>query len=92
VVGQWPGGFQGEVKVTNSGTSSTTGWTLTWTFANGQVISQSWGGKATQTGTAVAAVNEAWNGALASGGSTSLGFIAGWTTTNTIPAVTCTAG
>jgi len=91
VVGSWPGGFQGEVKVTNSGTSSTSSWTLNWTFGNGQVISQSWGGKATQSGAAVTATNEAWNGALAPSASTSLGFIASWTTTNTAPAVTCTA-
>ena len=32
----WPGGFQGQVTVTNTGTNTTTGWTVVMTFANGQ--------------------------------------------------------
>jgi cellulase/cellobiase CelA1 len=90
VVGQWPGGFQGEVKVTNSGTSAASGWSLTWTYGNGQVVNQSWGGKFTQTGSTVTAGNEAWNGALAAGGSSTVGFLGSWNSSNTVPAVTCT--
>jgi hypothetical protein len=88
VVGSWPGGFQGEVTIT-AGTSPISGWTLAWTFANGQTISQAWGGTVTSSGASVSATNLAWNGALAASASTTLGFIGSWTGTNAIPAVTC---
>ncbi|GAB7047677.1 cellulose binding domain-containing protein [Catenuloplanes indicus] len=91
ITGQWAGGFQGEVTVTNAGTAATTGWTVNWTFANGQSISQAWGGTATQSGTAVSVRNVSWNGALAPGASTAFGFLGSWTGANAIPAaVTCT--
>jgi hypothetical protein len=44
VTGQWGGGFQGDVKVTNTGSVPVNGWTLQWSFADGQVISQLWNG------------------------------------------------
>ncbi|WP_051797804.1 cellulose-binding domain-containing protein [Catenuloplanes japonicus] len=90
VTGQWTGGFQGEVTVTNSGSTATTGWRVGWTFADGQSISQVWGGTLTQTGTAVSVANVSWNGTLAPNASTTFGFLGSWTGTNAIPAVTCT--
>jgi hypothetical protein len=90
VAGQWGGNFQGEVTVTNTGTSATTGWVVGWTFANGQTISQLWGGVRTQTGANVTVRNESWNGNLAPNASTTFGFLASWTGSNPVPAaVTC---
>ncbi|GAB7036596.1 MULTISPECIES: cellulase family glycosylhydrolase [Catenuloplanes] len=88
--GQWPGGFQGDVKVT-AGTSAITGWTVSLTFPNGQAVNQAWGATVSGTGTAVTARNAAWNGALGAGASTTFGFIGSWTGTNGAPAVSCTA-
>ena len=51
-----------------NGTTATTGWNVTWTFADGQTISQVWNGTSTQTGATVTVRNAAWNGALAAGG------------------------
>ncbi|MFS1300843.1 cellulose binding domain-containing protein [Streptosporangium longisporum] len=91
VANSWPGGFQGEVTVKNTGTSATTGWTVTWSFPNGQTISQLWSGVHTQTGAAVTVRNTNWNGALGAGASTVFGFGASWTGTNGVPStVTCT--
>jgi hypothetical protein len=42
VTSQWQGGFQAEVAV-RAGSVPLTGWTVTWTYANGQVVSQVWG-------------------------------------------------
>jgi mannan endo-1,4-beta-mannosidase len=39
ILNQWPGGFQGEVRVT-AGSAATGSWTVTWTFANGQIVTQ----------------------------------------------------
>jgi mannan endo-1,4-beta-mannosidase len=89
--GQWPSGFQGEVKVT-AGSQAITGWRVTWTWANGQSITQVWGASAPQSGTSVTATNVGYNGALGAGQSTTFGFIATWNnSTNTNPAPTCTA-
>ncbi|WP_433825087.1 cellulose binding domain-containing protein [Actinoplanes sp. CA-015351] len=97
VTGQWTGGFQGEVIVKNNGTAATTGWTVTWAYTGGQVVTQSWGGTATQSGTAVTVVNAGYNGALSSGASTTFGFLGSNPsttnpgTTNPVPSpVACT--
>ena len=42
VTGSWPGGFQGEVTLTNSGTAALTHWSLAWSYADGQRITQAW--------------------------------------------------
>ncbi|MFC7480208.1 CotH kinase family protein [Luedemannella flava] len=89
-VSQWPGGFQGDVKVT-AGPSAINGWRVTWTFANGQTVTQSWGATVTASGSAVTATNVSYNGALAGGASTTFGFLGSWNGTNTAPSVTCTA-
>ena len=99
MVGQWSDGFQGLVKITNTGSTAASGWTLTWTFANGQVISQLWNGSVTQTGSAVSVTNAGYNGALAAnGGTTEFGFLASWNnstnakpTSFTLNSVGCTA-
>ncbi|MDQ7909240.1 cellulose binding domain-containing protein [Phytohabitans sp. ZYX-F-186] len=90
-VGQWPGGFQGEVTVRNAGSATTNGWTVRLTFANGQAVSQMWGGSYTQSGSTVTVTNAGYNGAIGPNASATFGFIASWTGTNTAPTLTCTA-
>jgi xyloglucan-specific exo-beta-1,4-glucanase len=91
ITNQWPGGFGADVKVTNTGTTATTGWKVTWTFGAGQTITQLWSGAWTQTGGAVQVTNMTYNGALSPGGSTNFGFNGSWTSTNPVPSVTCPA-
>jgi len=68
------------------------GWTVEWTFANGQTINQLWSGTLTTSGASVRVANAAWNGSLAPSGSTTFGFTGTWSGGNTAPTVTCTAG
>ncbi|MFJ6722830.1 cellulose binding domain-containing protein, partial [Streptomyces sp. NPDC091259] len=84
VVGQWAGGFQGSVTVTNN-SSALNGWSLGFGFPAGQTVSQGWGAKWSQTGTAVTAVNEEWNATLGAGASVTAGFIASWSGAHTTP-------
>jgi alpha-L-fucosidase 2 len=70
--------------VTNGSVASTS-WTVTWTFANGQVITQLWSGAYTQSGASVTVRNVDYNGSLAAGASTTFGFLANWNGTNAIP-------
>ncbi|WP_258378340.1 cellulose-binding domain-containing protein [Micromonospora endophytica] len=78
--------------VRNAGTSAISGWTLGWTFPDGQRISQLWGGTHTQTGASVSVRDAGYNGALAPGATGSVGFLASTTAANTAPTtITCTA-
>jgi lysophospholipase L1-like esterase len=90
IVSQWSGGFQGEVTVGNASSAASAGWTATFTYANGQAVSQAWNATVTQSGTTVTARNVDWNGRLAAGGTATFGFLASSTGTNTAPAVSCT--
>ncbi|MDW5322753.1 PQQ-dependent sugar dehydrogenase [Plantactinospora sp. KLBMP9567] len=91
-INQWQGGFQGEVTVRNNGTGTLNGWTVRWTFANGQTIGQLWNGTLTASGSSVTVRNVSWNGTLGVNGSASFGFQGSWTGTNTPPSdLTCTS-
>ncbi|MCY1139308.1 endo-1,4-beta-xylanase [Actinoplanes sp. Pm04-4] len=86
VTGSWQGGFQADVRVTNTGTTAWTSWTLGWQFPAGQQISQLWNGGVAQSGATVTVANASWNGTVAPGASASFGFLGSWTGTNPSPA------
>jgi hypothetical protein len=73
VVSSWSGGFQSAVTVT-AGSAAIRGWTVTWTFTNGEQLTQAWNATATSSGVTVTAHNVDWNGALAANASTSFGY------------------
>ena len=75
----------------NNGTTAITGWTVRWTFANGQTVASLWNGSYTQSGASVTVTNLGYNGALGVNATTNFGFNGTWSGTNTAPAVTCTA-
>ncbi len=85
VTGSWAGGFQGDVRITNTGTAAVDGWTLGWSWAGGQRVSQLWNGTVGQTGAAVTVTNASWNGRLAAGASASVGFLGSWSGSNPAP-------
>jgi endoglucanase len=82
----WAGGFQGQVVLTNTGSGAISPWTLTWTFAGDQKISQLWSASFTQSGEAVTAVRESYNATIAPGGSVTIGFTGTYTSSNAAPA------
>ncbi|HTP08700.1 MAG TPA: cellulase family glycosylhydrolase [Anaerolineae bacterium] len=87
-VNQWNTGFTADVKITNNSATMISGWTLTWSFANGQQITNVWNATVTQSGATVSASNPAsnWNGTIgANGGSASFGFQAMHNGTNAKP-------
>jgi mannan endo-1,4-beta-mannosidase len=72
---QWSGGFGAAITINNTGTTAISNWTLTWSFANGQTITQLWNGTATQSGANVVVTNLSYNGSIPAGGSySSMGF------------------
>jgi endoglucanase len=84
----WSGGFQGQVTV-KAGTAAIHGWTVRWTLASGQSITQLWNGALTVSGSSVTVANLSYNGALAANATTSFGYTANGAP-NT-PIITCTA-
>ena len=88
---QWANGFTATVTVSNPGTVATKTWRATWTWGGNQAITNSWNATVTSSGTAVTAVNAAFNGAIAAAGNTAFGFQASFSGTNTVPTLTCSA-
>ncbi|WP_144120666.1 lytic polysaccharide monooxygenase auxiliary activity family 9 protein [Catellatospora sichuanensis] len=89
LTGQWPGGFQGEVKVT-AGSSAITKWTVTVAWTNGQQITNAWNATVTTSGSTATAKSVAHNSALSAGASTTFGFLGSYTgSANGAPTLTC---
>ncbi|MFF2331728.1 MULTISPECIES: cellulase family glycosylhydrolase [unclassified Streptomyces] len=85
VVGEWSGGFQGEITIRNTGTTAIDGWTLGFAFANGQTVTNMWGGTPTQTGGSVSVVPASYTTTIAPNGSVTVGFTGSQTGTNAAP-------
>lgn len=85
VQNQWDTGFTAAVTVTNQGAAKSN-WSVKWSYAGNQKVTNGWNAKISQSGTAVTAANETYNGALGTGGSVSFGFQGSYSGTNAIPA------
>ena len=85
VTNQWDTGFQTAITLTNTSAAPITSWTLQFTFANGQQITNLWNGVLTQAGGSITVRNAPYNGTIAAGGNTSFGFVATRSGTNAIP-------
>jgi Glycosyl hydrolase family 12/Cellulose binding domain len=75
-VSAWQGGFEGQITVTDTGSSALSGWKIGWTFPGDQEISSLWNGNDTQSGAAVTVTNASYNGSVAPGASVTVGFTA----------------
>ena len=81
----WPGGFQGQTVIKNTGSATINGWTLAWTFPGDQKITQLWNGSYTQSGEAVRVTNASYNAAIPPGGTVTVGFTGTFTSNDTSP-------
>jgi cellulase/cellobiase CelA1 len=82
----WGNGFTADVTIKNNGATAINGWTLTWTFAGNQTITNLWNGTYTQSGAAVSVTNASFNATIgANGGTVNFGFNANYTGTNAKP-------
>ncbi|MCP2322240.1 poly(3-hydroxybutyrate) depolymerase [Hamadaea flava] len=87
-INTWPGGFQGEVTV-SAGNAPITGWTVRWTLASGQTITQVWSATLSAAGSNVTMSNVSYNGSVGSNASTTFGFLANGSPST--PSLTCTS-
>ena len=80
------------VRTLQSYTVPIAGWTVQWTYTNGQTISQIWNGQLTTSGAAVTVRNVGYNGSIAPNATRTFGFLGSWNNSeNPIPSLTCTA-
>ncbi|GAA5186160.1 hypothetical protein GCM10023322_31800 [Rugosimonospora acidiphila] len=97
VTSQWPGGFGTNVSITNLG-DPINGWTLAWSYAAGQQVTQAWNTTVSQNGGQVTARNMSYNASIATNANVTFGFNGSWAGSNpsptsfTLNGTTCTGG
>jgi endo-1,4-beta-xylanase len=82
---EWPGGFTAQVNISNTGTTTISGWSLTFTFPGDQKITSNFNGGFSQTGENATLTNASYNGTIAPGSSITDGFQGSWTSNDTNP-------
>lgn len=75
ITNTWTGGFQAEVTMKNTGTTTVNPWTLTW-YMPGATLNSGWNATVTQAGDIVTAKAPSWNLALSPGETWKVGFTA----------------
>ncbi|WP_373312539.1 glycoside hydrolase family 9 protein [Streptomyces candidus] len=71
---RWGGGFTTQVVVKNTGDQAIRPWSLRWTFADRQRVSDPWGATVEQNGPGISAEALSWNATLPAGGTARFGF------------------
>ncbi|NUR58835.1 MAG: cellulase family glycosylhydrolase, partial [Catenulispora sp.] len=91
VTSAWPGNFNAQVTIKNTGTAPTSSWQVTWTWPGDQKISSAWNVNEARTGQNEKFTPVNYNASIPAGGSVSFGFQASYTGTNTSPIPICLA-
>jgi hypothetical protein len=82
---EWTGGFVANLTISNTGTSTINGWTLTFAFPGDQKVTNAWNATVTQSGANVTATNASFDGTISPGGTASMGFQGTWSASDTSP-------
>ncbi|MEU3250708.1 glycoside hydrolase family 6 protein [Streptomyces sp. NPDC006997] len=85
VQNDWGSGFTASVTVTNNGAAKNN-WSVKWSYAGNQRVTNAWNARVTQSGADVTAANESYNGTLSTGGSATFGFQGTYSGSNAVPA------
>ncbi|GAA5073360.1 endoglucanase [Thermocatellispora tengchongensis] len=88
-VNSWQGGFQGEATITNTGTSTWSNWSASWTMPSGVSLVNAWNATVTTSGATWTARGPDWARNLAPGASVAVGFTANGASSATPGPVTC---
>ena len=85
-INAWNTGLTSNITITNTGSAAVNGWALTFTLPGGQTITSGWNAQYSPASGAVTARNMSYNGTLAPGASTTIGFQATHTGNTARPA------
>ncbi|WP_330466430.1 cellulose-binding domain-containing protein [Micromonospora zamorensis] len=69
---QWSGGFTANIKVA-PGDTAVSSWTVNWTYAGDERVTNGWNATVSQSGSTVTARNASYNGSIPAGGATEFG-------------------
>ncbi|MEV4120775.1 cellulose binding domain-containing protein [Micromonospora sp. NPDC049645] len=72
----WGSGWEGKYTITNGGSSTINGWSLTFDLPSGTTLGSYWDALLSSAGQRHTFTNRSWNGTIAPGGSVSFGFLA----------------
>ena len=88
---QFPSHFFVSISINNTGPTAINSWRLTWTFTDGQRVTNMFGARAAQTGPDVSADSLPWDSTIQPGAILpNVGFYGTWNNaTNSIPTVSC---
>jgi hypothetical protein len=76
LVNSWPGGYQLQLTVQNTGTTPSTGWTAGFSFGDSaETIASSWSATVSQSGQRVSASNANYDGTIPAGGTVTWGMV-----------------
>jgi endo-1,4-beta-xylanase len=84
-VSAWNTGLTDNITITNTGTTAINGWSLKFALASGQSITSGWNATYSPSSGQVTATNASYNGSLAPGASTTIGFQANHTGNSAAP-------
>ncbi|MEZ0111582.1 endo-1,4-beta-xylanase [Catenulispora sp. EB89] len=85
-VDAWNTGLTENITIDNTGSAAVSGWSLVFTLASGQTITNGWNASYSPSSGQVTATNASYDGAIAPGGSVSIGFQATHTGNAAAPA------
>jgi hypothetical protein len=85
VTNEWNTGFGASLSIRNEGADVIPDWNLTWSFLDGQRITELWSGTHTQSGGAVSVRGADWQRSINPGGTAQFGFNASKTGQNRAP-------
>ncbi|MEE6257209.1 chitinase [Plantactinospora sonchi] len=71
----WGSGWEGRYTITNGGTTTINGWSLTFDLPSGTTLGSYWDALLTSNGQRHTFTNRSWNGTVAPGASVSFGFL-----------------
>jgi hypothetical protein len=74
-----------QVVIGNTSSTATTSWSLGFTFPGDQKITSNFNGGFSQSGENATLTNASYNGAIAAGGSVTVGFQGTWTSSDAAP-------
>ncbi len=81
----WGSGFTADLTLTNRGTDAIDGWTLTYSYAGNQKLSNGWNGTWSQSGQSVTVKDAGHNKRIAAGAAVSTGAQFTYSGTNAAP-------
>jgi len=84
IVNDWGGGATVNVKITNNG-ANVNDWSISWSFAGNQKITNMWNAKYKQTENLIVVTNTDWNGKLPTNSSETFGFNISYSGQNLVP-------